>query len=77
MFFLGANSEFVLLTDFELSMVAKHINSISVQKLKKLSKISKSIWQNPLTPLVIVNVLLRHKQSLMHFSKIFSLVKKL
>ena len=35
MSFLSANIEFVLLTDFELSMVAKPINSISVQKVVK------------------------------------------
>ena len=35
MSFLCANFEFVLLTDFELSMVAKPINCISVQKVVK------------------------------------------
>ena len=38
MFFLRANFEFVLRTDFELSIVAKPINSISVQKVVKKFK---------------------------------------
>ena len=53
-------------------------NPLSPFLYKMLSKNLKSRWQNLLTPLVIVNLLLRHKQSLVHFSKIFvSLVKKL
>ena len=35
MSFLCANLEFVLLTDFELSMVAKPMNSISAEKVVK------------------------------------------
>ena len=73
-----ANTQFLLLTDFELFAVTKPINSTSIQKVVKNSKIVKSRWQNPLTPLVIVNLLLRHKQSSVKFLKNFtSLVKKL
>ena len=53
-------------------MVAKPINSTSAQK------VNKSFKKYPLTPLEIVNLLLRHKQSSMLFLKnVISPVKKL
>ena len=45
MSFLSANFEFVLLTDFELFVVAKPINSISVQKVvKDFKKLAKPVY---------------------------------
>ena len=53
MLVLCANIEFVFLTDFELSVVAKPINSTSVQKVVKNFK--NYLAKPVITPLVIVN----------------------